>query len=178
MLRSSCLTILLCLCLSFGAQAEPIGWNQIERNLISRVSFMTDPLSPAAALPQGQLDQPLSAEESPNHPEFVRLPDGRIVPYGRGVICDENCVEDFSESSRRPKLWLIAPPIIVGGIICAILCGGDHGGNPTGNPRIFGGTDNPPRPLPTPSSSVPEPATLILLGAGLALLASKGIKRR
>src|SRR5215216_4345607 len=39
----------------------------------------------------GQAGQAGTAQESDTHPEFVRLPDGRIVRYGPGIVCDENC---------------------------------------------------------------------------------------
>src|SRR5438128_427391 len=106
MLRRSFLTILLCGALSAGALAEPIAWNQVERG------SMAASLDSLPVFGQGQLDQPSRAEESPNHPEFVRLPDGRIVPYGPGVICNENCVENFS-GSPHSRRWLVIPPIIV-----------------------------------------------------------------
>jgi hypothetical protein len=176
MLRKSFLAILLCGWLAVGAQAEPIGWHQIERDFLASSRLAS---SAQAALPtfaQGQADQRPRTEESAEHPEFVRLPDGRIVPYGQGVICAENCVESFAEDSpRRSRLWLIVPPVIAGGIVCAVLCGG--GELPPGGPTPFGTPTNPPGPTPTPTAPVPEPATLMLLGTGLALVARKTFKR-
>jgi hypothetical protein len=178
MLRQSFLTILLCGCLGVGAQAEPIALGQIERNLAAPPRSFIASREPAAAFAQGQLDQQPRAEEGTAHPEFVRLPDGRIVPYGQGVICAENCVESFTETAHRPRWWYFVPPVIAGGVICAVLCGGDRSRDfPRSNPTPFGTPTVPPLSTP-PTSPVPEPATLMLLGAGLAVLARKQFTRR
>lgn len=123
------------------------------------------------------------AQESSTHPEFVRLPDGRIVRYGPGIVCEENCVEPIAPAAFRgpgPALWWIIPPIVAGGILCAVLCRPDRENNPQPTPTIV---IPPPSPQPTatlapsptpPPTQVPEPGTLALFGAGLgALLARK-----
>ncbi|MBS1786878.1 MAG: PEP-CTERM sorting domain-containing protein [Acidobacteria bacterium] len=123
------------------------------------------------------------AQESSTHPEFVRLPDGRIVRYGPGIVCEENCVEPIAPAAFRgpgPAFWWIIPPIVAGGILCAVLCRPDRDNNPQPTPTIV---IPPPSPQPTatlapsptpPPTQIPEPSTLLLFGAGLgALLARK-----
>ncbi len=171
------LAICLCAWLPMRAQAGPITWNQLamERSFPARPSAATAGL--LAASVQESQDQRPRAEEGSDHPPFVRLLDGRIVPYGQGVICAEDCVEGFEATPPRPRLWFFLPPVIGGGIACAVLCGSTSG--PPGNPRLFNNSPNPlpiPAPTPTPPAQVspaPEPATLVLLGVGLALLSRK-----
>lgn len=128
-----------------------------------------------------------TAQESQTHPEYVRLPDGRIVRYGPGIICEENCVEPIAPAAFRgpgPALWWIVPPIIAGGVLCAVLCRPDRDSNPQPSPTIIIPQVSPtatiaPQTSPSPSPTqnptpIPEPGTLLLFGAGLgALLARK-----
>ncbi|MFN0112075.1 MAG: PEP-CTERM sorting domain-containing protein [Blastocatellia bacterium] len=144
---------------------------------------------------QGQVAQQQAgaAQESDTHPEFVRLPDGRIVRYGPGIICEENCVEPIAPASFRgpgPALWWIVPPIVAGGVLCAVLCRPDDS-NPQPSPTIIipqptvqptatitPATPTPPPPTPPPTE-IPEPGTIVLLSAGLgAMLARKRIKAK
>ncbi|MGE0104809.1 MAG: PEP-CTERM sorting domain-containing protein [Blastocatellales bacterium] len=124
---------------------------------------------------QDPADQKPKAQESPTPPEFVRLPDGRIVKYGPGIICDENCVEPMTPVAFRetgPRLWWIAPPLVAGGVLCAILCrGGDEA--PLTTPTVIVPTPSPtPGVSPTPPpTEIPEPGTIILVGIGLGALA-------
>jgi hypothetical protein len=158
MLRHLTICVLLCCLLAGGVQAEPITYRQVQpdRRLLAFIA-----VGSLSARFDGQ-DQRPRAEESPTHPEFVRLPDGRIVPYGPGVICAEDCIEPFEAAGPRRPWWWAAPPLITGGVVCAALCGGGDRGRPT----AVGGVA-----LPPPITIIPEPTTLILLGLGLALLA-------
>lgn len=144
--------------------------------------------------PQGQAG---TAQESATHPEFVRLPDGRIVRYGPGIICDENCVEPIAPAAFRgpgPALWWIVPPIVAGGVLCAVLCRPDDDVSPQPSPTIIipqptvqptvqpTATVPPASPTPPatpPPTQIPEPGTVVLLSAGLgALLARKRMAAR
>lgn len=114
-------------------------------------------------------------------PKFVTLSDGRRVEFGQGIICTDDClsaeIPGLADSSSRRLLWI---PLITTVVICAILC------RPGAPPVVVPNQpDNPPRITPTPPprrdvpprTEVPEPATLLLLGAGLAFFASQ-LKRK
>ena len=148
-----------------------------------------NPPAGAQNRPQGPV-----AQESPNHPEFVRLPDGRIVRYGQGILCDENCVEPVTPAAFRepgPRwLWII-PPIIVGGILCAVLCRPGRDSEPQPTPTIIipppspvvsptvAATISPGPTAPPPPNEIPEPGTLVLVGLGLGtMLARKRMRDR
>ncbi len=167
MVHCSTVCLLLC-CLVGGALAEPIKYYYVRQDQGGRPATSTS-VGSAAGLSNASQDPRPPAEQSPTPPEFVRLPDGRIVPYGPGIICTENEVEAFEAAApRRLPLWFVAPPVLAGGLFCAVLCGG-----PPGPPRIFTSDNNPP-----PSDTViPEPATLVLLGLGLAIFARRSWHR-
>lgn len=128
------------------------------------------------------------AQESPNHPEFVRLPDGRIVRYGQGILCDENCVEPVTPAAFRepgPRwLWII-PPIVAGGILCAILCRPGRDNEPQPTPTIIipppspvvsptvAATISPGPSAPPTNGDIPEPGTLVLVGIGLGAMLAR-----
>jgi len=129
------------------------------------------------------------AQESPDHPEFVRLPDGRIVRYGPGVLCDENCVEPVTPSAFRepgPRMWWLIPAVS-GAALCAFLCRGNDEPKPT--PTII---IPPIVPLPLPGVSptappaqpspdvpeVPEPGTLALFSLGIGAIVARRIAAR
>lgn len=131
-------TLLLCALLAVGAQASPVTWSQLTSGSILTLN------SPApGAAPSPSSDRATGAADAGTPPEFVRLPDGRIVPYGPGVICADVDVKDEVITESRSRRWLIAVPIITAVVACAVLCRGN---------------DRPPRP-PFPPTTPDPPAT-------------------
>src|SRR5262245_1709489 len=100
------IALLICGVISQVAMADSVTYQQLRLGqegrarvtssapavVDSRTQSQQDKQSQAQS---GQTEQSQAgvAQESPEHPEFVRLPDGRIVRYGPGILCDENCVE-------------------------------------------------------------------------------------
>lgn len=117
---------------------------------------------------------------SQDRPEFTRLADGRIVPYGSGPNCDGDCVEPVEPGVFRghgPSIWWIATPLVAGGVLCAILCRGG-GNSPQPLPNISIPTSQPTQPnlttrISQPPTEVPEPGTLVLVGLGIAALVAR-----
>lgn len=171
--------------LAFSVQASPIGFTQIGDMQSGRPTSST---SAAQANPstQDKGGNTLTVE-SLDHPEFVRLADGRLAPYGPGVICSDECVESeaLATASGFPRKWLIALPIAGAAIVGVILATGD---SPRPPRTAVGGVNQPPTvpvtptPTPTPPSGggdqpepVPEPGTLALIGAGLAVMSRRRV---
>ncbi len=195
-LRAIAVGLLICSVTAQGALADTITYRQLRQDQAGKTATVGSVPTTARSTDQeqnqpgqGQQNQQAgTAQESPTHPEFVRLPDGRIVRYGPGIICDENCVEPIAPAAFRgpgPSLWWIVPPIIAGGILCAVLCRPDRDSNPQPSPTIVIPPPSPqptatiaPTPSPTspPPTEIPEPGTLILFGAGLGALWAR--KRR
>ncbi len=171
-MRNSTLTLLLCLVLMMGVQAGPIGYQQIDQQAQQKTNNGNN--APA---------QPVGSESTP---EFVRLADGRIVPFGAGVICSDNCVgAEVFDSFGMGKIatvkginpWLIAIPVAAGGLAAIFLLSGSNG--VSSSPTIVSNTPaviiSPRDPAP---AAVPEPTTLALMGVGLAMLARRSRKRK
>ncbi len=166
-MRNSTLGLFLCLMLVVNVKGGPIGYQQIDQQAQQK----TNQDNPST--------QSVGSEQTP---EFVRLADGRIVPFGAGVVCTDNCVsaEVFDLGKiATPKgfnPWLLSIPIAAGGVAAIFLLSGGNSTTPTTIVTDTLPIITPPRdPVPAP---VPEPATLALMGVGLAMLARRSRKRK
>ena len=179
------LALILCGAMAIGTSAMPIQYHQIgDAQVGGQVSRSVG--SQTTTSRSGAITTSLTAE-SLDQPEFVRLSDGRLIPYGPGVICSDVCVE--SDVVQNPpglsRKWLIAIPIAGAALIGLLLVSGD-----SSLPRPTAVSDNhqdpktptsDPTPVPSPTPGgeqpqpVPEPGTIALLGVGLALLSRKRV---
>lgn len=195
MLHRRLTTFLLCGLLAISAQASPITWSQFQNSSALPGSAFTQDAAAGQSASQSS-----GTAEAGTPPEFVRLPDGRVVPFGPGVICADASPTAEEVGGSHSRRWLIAIPIITAVVACAFLCRGSNRTRPTPPPFP---TPTPPvgppppceappcrTPAPTPTpvctsgpcatpppTPVPEPGTLLLVGVGLAFVARKGYKR-
>lgn len=170
-------TIILSGALAVSAQATPINFSHIGDPQSGR---QPNASSSASANSSDTVNASLTVP-SLEHPEFVRLADGRLIPYGPGVICSEACVESdaLANPSGFPRKWLIALPLAGAAIVGVILATS----RPSRPPRtaVDSVIQPPTTPTPTPTPGgdqpqpVPEPATLALMGAGLAVFSRRRI---
>lgn len=179
MQRKILAVLALIACLSLTVNADPINWQQIGRRTTQQQAFVETSQESATANVQAQITSANNGQTQSNSvssgeselPRFVTLPDGRIVAYGAGVICDENCVAGVEETtSRRPIFWYVAIPAAIGSVVAVLSRGHDTATPDRGRPILFDTPGGTPNPTPPPGTNVPEPATLILLGAGLTII--------
>jgi hypothetical protein len=192
MVRRTLSSLLLSTLLVQAAFADPITYRQLRQDAGSAYGRIPTPTvingdgaattTSTQGQPQGQNATGTRAQDSPNHPEFVRLPDGRIVKYGPGVICDEGCVDAVPLARARvSRNWYVLPPLLAAGILCAVLCRGGSEVLALQQPVVIQPSPSPTTapPSPTPPAEVPEPGTLALLGVGLGtLLARRKLQQR
>lgn len=185
------ITSILSATLILSASAAPIHFSHIVDTQSGRVPSGSTTQPPTTT--KDQTTYSLTVE-SLDHPEFVQLADGRLVPYGPGVNCSDVCVESEVIPAGFPRKWLIALPI--GAAIVGVLLATDSTRVPR---RAVDNTTQPPTsptPTPTPNPSptptppicqggncnnpptepVPEPGTIALLGVGLALMGRRRVR--
>jgi hypothetical protein len=123
----------------------------------------------AHSAPITQLQQQPARAEAGEPPEFVRLSDGRIVPYGPGIVC-ELSQSTPEQDERRPRIWpyLLVGGAVIGGV-CAATC---RRGTPAHPPMT---PTTPPSPVTpgAPDMPVPEPGGFGLGLCGLLTLVSR-----
>ncbi len=176
-MRTLTLRLIFCVLLVVQAHAAPIHYQQISAQIGSQTQPpITDAKGVTAQASQTKIS------ESGDRPEFIRLADGRIVPFGPGVVCTDDCVQaeafgpddptELRVPVARVKPWLLtasglAIPLIL------LWRGGDRTAvSSTGEPPVT------TTPTPPPQTDVPEPATLVLLGLGLAMVARHGFGKK
>ena len=177
-------TIMLSGALAFSAQATPINFSHIGDPQSGRQPNR----NAASSAPTNQSDTVNTslAVESLDHPEFVRLTDGRMIPYGPGVICSDACVESLAEPQGFPRKWLIALPLVGAAIVGVILATNSSRIPRTAVDSVIQPPTTTPTPTPVPvcvgdncstppTEPVPEPATLALMGAGLAVFSQRRV---
>lgn len=175
-MRTLTLHLVLCGILLTRAVAMPVSYDQVATRVNQgqqpTTSQKSDPQQPGGKIPEGG-----------EKPEFVRLTDGRIVPYGPGLVCTEECVQTEALAlSDEPlpdiakvggRRWAFALPLAAVPLAFLFL-------NRDNTPRTIVSDSSrnvTPTPPPTPVD-VPEPATLVLLGLGLAMMARHGFGKR
>jgi hypothetical protein len=187
--------LLFCCTIAPSVLADSITYQQLRQSRGGRaVTLASLPTVARKANRQIPQQDPASqvggvAQESSSHPEFVRLPDGRIVRYGPGIICDENCIDPVAPAAFRGpgnSMWWAVPPVIGGAALCAFLCGsGGNEGTPQSTPNIIIPTQPSPAPTGTPTvgptpppQEIPEPSTLVLVGLGLSAMVARHRKAK
>jgi hypothetical protein len=163
---------ILLFCLLAGTvKADPIYYRQVAQDAARPQQEPPTAAAAGDARTDGQLAEPQDGAP----PQFVRLPDGRIVPYGPGTVCrveSDDSAELIEDKGRRR--WLIAVPLMAAGLLCIVLCRGGSSRTAVSNDT----TPPTPQPGPGPTTPIPEPGTLILFGLGLAVFAQRGLGRR
>ncbi len=178
---SPVMTIILCGAVAVGAQASPVSYGQIQEARIAGQSSSVTASTPATT-------EQITVE-SVERPEFVKLADGRIIPYGPGVSCTDSCVGADTIEKDGPgfnKKWLYAVPVIAGIAVVGVMLGSSDASLPRSVGGVTQGPDVPVVPTdpntptnptnPVQPQPVPEPATIALMGAGLAMMARHKVR--
>lgn len=161
------ITLLLLLTFSVFAvvNANPIAYTALGTSQIQQTQDKKKEPTPAQAQ--------IVIQESTEHPEFIKLADGRIVPYGPGVVCQDICVKENVADYIITKS--LKPYVITGTI--ALGATAAYFAFREGAPEVHTNPNPGPGGEKPPTVDVAESQTLILLLLGLSPMLVMGLRR-